>query len=81
MRRLLLVVTVALVMAAMLLSMSGVALAQGPTPNAHNCGGTSSRTTIDALGGRGTGQLVSATARESGGVSDFTNANCGNTGP
>jgi hypothetical protein len=81
MRRVLTVMAVALVMAAMMLSMSGLALAKGPTPNAHNCGGTSSRETIDALGGRGFGQLVSATARESGGVSDYTNANCGNTGP
>jgi hypothetical protein len=82
MKRVIMILTVALVMAAMMFSLSGAALAQGPTQNEHNCGGTSSVESIANEGsGQAFGQAVSGLAHEFGGVSDFTLANCGNTGP
>jgi len=65
-----------------LLSLSGAALAQGPPANEHNCGGVSSVESIAFEGsGQAFGQDVSGLADEYGGVSDFTLANCDNTGP
>jgi len=82
MKRIIMILTVALVMAAMMLSLSGAALAQGPPANEHNCGGTSSVESIALEGsGQAFGQDVSGLADEYGGVSDFTLANCDNTGP
>jgi len=86
MKRIIMILTVALVMAAMMLSLSGAALAQvppqGPPANEHNCGGTSSVESITLEGsGQAFGQAISFLAGEYGGVSDFTLANCDNTGP
>jgi hypothetical protein len=85
-KRIRLALVVGLVVAMMLLSLSGAALAQvppqGPPANEHNCGGTSSVESIALEGsGQAFGQGVSFLADEYGGVSDFTLANCDNTGP
>ena len=77
MRRIMLVVTVALVMALML-ALSGAALAQGkgPEPNAHNCGGAASFQTRELLGsGRAFGGLVSDVAQLQL-ADNVTQANC-----
>ena len=79
MRRIIALVTVALVMA-MMLALSGAALAQGkgPEPNAHNCGGTSSFQTRELLGsGRAFGGVVSDVAQEQQ-ADNVTGANCEN---
>ena len=82
MKRIRLALVVGLVVAVTLLSLSGAALAQGPPANEHNCGGVSSVESIAFEGsGQAFGQDVSGLADEYGGVSDFTLANCDNTGP
>jgi hypothetical protein len=62
----------------------GAALAQGaegegPAPNPHNCGGTSSFGTIEALGGgREFGGVVSDEAQKRN-ADNVTQANCNQT--
>ena len=80
MRRILVVLTMALVMAAMMVVMAAPALAQGkgPEPNAHNCGGTSSFETRELLGGgKQFGDLVSDVAQLQL-ADNVTRANCEN---
>ena len=80
MRRILVVLTMALVMAAMMVVMAAPALAQGkgPKPNAHNCGGTSSFETRELFGsGQAFGDLVSDVAQEQQ-ADNVTQANCEN---
>ena len=80
MRRILVVLTMALVMAAMMVVMAAPALAQGkgPEPNPHNCGGTSSFETREFLGsGQAFGDLVSDVAQDQQ-VDNVTQANCNN---
>ncbi len=82
------VLTVALVMAAMM-AVSQAAWAQdtpvGPTSNEHNaehiCGGTTSFNTIESLGGAGLGTLVSGLASLGEDIPSETHANCDTTGP
>ena len=59
----------------------GAALAQGegPEPNTHNCGGTSSFGTIEQLGGgREFGGVVSDEAHDQN-IDNLTHANCDRT--
>ena len=78
MRRILLVLSVAALMAAMMAVGAGPILAApaGPKPNNHNCGGTSSfESTLGPGGGRLVGKVVSGIA-PSGDIPLFTHANC-----
>ncbi len=80
MKRILVVLTMALVMAAMIVVMAAPALAQGkgPEPNAHNCGGTSSFESRELLGsGQAFGDLVSDVAQQRQ-ADNATQANCNN---
>jgi hypothetical protein len=75
------IIVIVVVMLASLVLPVGAALAQGegPDPNAHNCGGTSSVGTIEALGsGQEFGQVVSGEAREQN-ADNVTQANCNET--
>ena len=81
MRRILVVLTMAVVMAAIMVVMAAPALAQGegPKPNPHNCGGTSSVETREQLGGgREFGEVVSDEAHDQN-IDNLTHANCDRT--
>jgi len=82
MRRTILLVTVAAVMAAMM-ALSGVAwAAEGPTPNGHNCGGTSSfEGTHGPGGGEDFGTAVGDYASSGGSIPPLTVGNCESPGP
>jgi hypothetical protein len=74
------ITVIVVVMLASLVLPVGAALAQGegPEPNDHNCGGTTSVGTIELVGGEEFGDVVSAEAQEQN-ADNLTHANCDRT--